>query len=83
MDFVLQTLNILADLLLLLLFIRVIFSWFNVRSGAIVKFIYELTETFLAPIRRLLPSTGFLDLSPLIAFFIIELLRGLINQIPV
>lgn len=80
MDFVLQTLNILADLLLLLLFIRVIFSWFNVRQGPVAKFIFDATEIFLAPIRRLLPHTGMLDLSPLIAFFIIELIRSLLNQ---
>jgi YggT family protein len=40
--------------------------------------VYDLTEPVLAPIRRLLPSTGMLDLSPLILLLGIALLMRVV-----
>jgi YggT family protein len=46
---------------------RVILSWLDPRfERPLGRFVYSLTEPFLAPIRRVLPSTGMFDLSPLI-----------------
>ncbi|MFW5816512.1 MAG: YggT family protein [Wenzhouxiangella sp.] len=40
----------------------------------IVPLIFQLTEPVLAPIRRVLPSLGGLDLSPLVAIIGIQFL---------
>ena len=46
---------------------RVLMSWINPRfEGAIAKFLYDTTEPLLSPIRRVLPSTGMIDLAPMI-----------------
>lgn len=40
---------------------------------------YRLTEWFLAPLRRVLPTFGAIDLSPLVAYFALGLLQSLIT----
>lgn len=61
------------------LFARVILSWIdpmgNMRVSQIVR---EITEPILAPIRSILPNTGMIDLSPLVAFLLIGLVQNLI-----
>jgi YggT family protein len=50
-----------------ILLVRVVLSWVDPRyERPFGRFVYRVTEPFLAPIRRVLPSTGALDLSPLI-----------------
>jgi|TARA_B110000116_G_C16708508_1_gene523266 YggT family protein len=57
---------------------RVLMSWFNPNPhNPIVDAINRLTEPVLAPIRRMLPSMGGFDLSPLIVFFILMFLQNL------
>lgn len=57
---------------------RVLMSWFNPSpENPIVDAIYRLTEPVLAPIRRVLPSMGGFDLSPLVVFFILMFLQNL------
>jgi YggT family protein len=56
---------------------RVIFSWFDPRySSPIGRFLYSVTEPLLGPIRRFLPSTGTLDLSPIILFLGLGFVAG-------
>jgi YggT family protein len=58
---------------------RVLMSWVNPRfEGPVARFLYEATEPFLAPIRRMLPQTGMVDISPLIAFLVLSVLGALI-----
>ena len=55
---------------------RVLMSWFNPNpNNPVVDAIYRLTEPVLGPIRRLLPSMGGFDLSPLVVFFILMFLQ--------
>ena len=44
----------------------------------IMNLLIAITEPVLAPIRRLLPSTGGLDFSPLIALIAIQLLESIV-----
>lgn len=83
MDFIIflrQTINIFADLLVLAIFLRVILSWFHHQAGGLTNLLYQLTEPLLGPLRRSLPAFGVFDLSPLVAIFLIELLRSLLNR---
>jgi YggT family protein len=46
---------------------RVLMSWLDPTfSRPVSRFLYSTTEPLLAPIRRFLPPTGMLDLSPLV-----------------
>ena len=42
------------------------------------RFVYSVTEPLLAPIRRVLPSTGALDLSPLILLLALGLILRIV-----
>lgn len=44
-------------------------------------FLYRITEPALAPIRRVLPSFGNIDLSPLALIFIIYIVQALLARI--
>ncbi len=74
--------GIICNLLLVYLLIlvgRAILSWFPVRPGtamaSINSILYDLTEPLLAPLRRVVPSAGMIDLSFLVLFFGIVILR--------
>lgn len=74
--------NIAFNVLVYLIIARCILSF--VRHNPyqpIIRFIYDVTEPVMAPFRRMLPTTGGLDFSPLIAVFAIEFVRWVVNQL--
>lgn len=59
---------------------RVIFSWlrpttYNPQFRNLIRFIFEITEPVLSPIRKRLPLTMGIDFSPLIALLLLDLIR--------
>jgi YggT family protein len=63
----------------LLIIARVILSWIRIGyENPIVRFIYEITEPILAPIRKLMPGNIMIDFSPLIAILILQLIEMLV-----
>ncbi len=71
---------------LVILFARIICSWFPIapESGlaSVYAFLHTLTEPVLGPLRRIIPPMGMggmgLDLSPLIVIFGITILQRVI-----
>jgi YggT family protein len=64
--------QLLFDLYIIVLLARVLLSWIQVDpQNPIVNLIHQLTEPLLAPIRRLLPQSGGLDFSPMVAFVVV------------
>ncbi|MSN25994.1 MAG: YggT family protein [Geobacter sp.] len=54
----------------------VVVSWVNADPyNPIVNFIYRVTDPLLRRIRRHMPDTGMLDLSPLVAFAAIYVIQ--------
>ncbi len=60
----------------LIVLARVLITWFpNVdRYNPIVKFLFDVTEPILKPIRDMLPQTGMVDFSPMVLLLIIWVL---------
>lgn len=57
----------------------VLLSWVQLDpDNPLVKISNTLVEPVLAPIRKVLPSMAGLDLSPMVLFFGLKLLRGLL-----
>jgi YggT family protein len=80
MAFVAVFLRFLIIALYVVLLGRVLMSWVNPRfEGPVGRFLYETTEPFLAPIRRVLPSAGMFDLSPIVAFLILSAVAVLLR----
>lgn len=80
-DLVLQIIYYLIVALLMLIFIRAILSWFPIGYNPITTFIIQATEPMLAPIRRVMPRMGFMDLTPTIASIILFILLEVIQSI--
>ena len=72
-----DTVHILQDVFYVVLMIRIVASFFPPRAAGLWdKAAYistQLTEPILAPIRRRVPLVGMLDLSPLIAFLLVDI----------
>ena len=63
----------------LLVFGRVLLSWVDPGGRTqLGTFVHSATEPILAPVRRALPRTGALDLSPLIVLVILTVLLRLL-----
>ena len=62
-----------------MLLARIVLSWIpNVdRSNQIVRFLYQVTEPVLEPVRRALPQVGMIDISPIVVFIGLHLLRSI------
>jgi YggT family protein len=66
-------------LVMVSIFIRVIASWFGVSEfRPWMRPLLLLTDWIIRPIRRLLPPTGMLDFSPMVAWLVLWLARGLV-----
>jgi len=58
--------------LLIAILIRVIMSWIAIDpSNPIFVVIHDITEPILAPIRQFMPRIGMIDLSPMVASFLL------------
>ena len=65
----------------LILLARVLMSWIpNLNAdNPIARFLFQVTEPVLAPIRKALPPMGGVDLSPLVVFLGITILMQLLS----
>ncbi len=69
----------LIDLYSLVVVVAVVLSWIQLdRRNPLVTITHVLTEPALAPIRRVLPPMGGLDLSPMVLLIALQLLKGLL-----
>jgi len=82
MFLLIQIINTAFRLYSYLILARIFLTWIPVdHHNPLVQFIYRVTEPILAPFRIILPLRGMgLDLSPIIVFFLLNLLqRAIIN----
>ncbi len=66
----------LLSIYILLIFIRIIFSWGMMSyRNRLMRFLVDVTEPLLGPLRRIVPPLGRMDISPIVAFLIVWLLQ--------
>lgn len=65
-------------ILQLAVMVRVITSWIGGEYSKVGRIAITLTEWFLGPLRRALPRIGVVDISPIVAWFALALLRGVV-----
>ena len=69
----------LISIYILLIFMRIIFSWGMVSYGnRLMRFLVDTTEPLLGPLRRMIPPLGRFDISPIVAFLILWLFQAAI-----
>jgi len=54
------------------IFVRIVMSWFGTSyANPLMRFLILFTEPLLGPLRRMLPTVGMFDVSPIVAFLIV------------
>lgn len=82
-----ELLRLVLDVVFFVMIVHIVMSWLitfnvlNLRQPLVAQLwdgLNRLLEPLYAPIRRMLPNTGALDLAPLVAFIIVIALRDII-----
>ena len=62
-----------------IIFLRAILSWFAIPpNNPIVIFLDRVTEPILAPLRRVIPRVGMVDITPMVAIVLLIIIARLI-----
>ncbi|MDA8211078.1 MAG: YggT family protein [Clostridia bacterium] len=62
-----------------ILIARILLSWIGHDPyHPLIKFVYRVTDPILEPLSRVIPPIGMIDVSPIIAFIILGLLKDLV-----
>lgn len=83
MSLIFQVLNAFIYVLMMLMFARAISSWFvKDLSNPIIKFLFEVTEPMISPVRNLLQKMGIgggmFDFSFIIVYLILIVLQEVV-----
>ncbi len=70
-----------GGLLFWVLIIRAILSWVSQGRSPIEYLFYQITEPLLAPVRRILPELGGIDLSVLVVFIALQFANFLMGDL--
>jgi YggT family protein len=76
-----KLLELTVYVLMVAVFVRIIISWVNPHlHNPFTSLLASLTDFMLLPARRLIPSVGMLDLSPIAVFIVLGLVLRLVVQ---
>ena len=79
MSYLFNFLSLLCEVLTLIIFLRAVISWVSPgQTNMLTSLLYQITEPILAPLRRILPKVGMLDLSPLAAIILLQIIAALL-----
>ena len=80
LDILRRFIDILCQVLTIAIFARAIVSWFPTNpSNRLVAILYQLTEPILAPLRRIIPRVGLIDITPMIAIILLQIIARLVG----
>ena len=79
--FLIYLIDILSRLLLLLILVHVVLSYFMSPFHPVRLWIDRIIEPMLRPIRNRMPMIGMLDFSPIVLMIAIQLLAYLLKRI--
>jgi YggT family protein len=70
-----------VNVLIFAIFARSILTWFPIdRSGPIFQALDAITDPILQPLRRVVPLIGMIDITPLVAIFLLYAISYALGQ---
>ncbi len=78
---------LLLDILWVALLAQVILSWLivaGVRNDVVIQLyrsVSQLLEPIMRPLRRVVPTIGMVDITPLVAFILLVVLRQVLSRL--
>jgi YggT family protein len=81
---ILQSLIQFINIYLILIFIRILLSWFQTAEWAYqaMSFLSPITDPYLNVFRSFIPPLGGIDFSPILAIFALQMLAQVLAQVP-
>ncbi len=76
-----QLINVLEQLFVIVLLVHIVLSYVMSPFHQVRQQLNRIVEPLLAPIRRLLPSMGMFDFSPLVLLILVQIISSLIVSI--
>lgn len=78
----LQFITLLFQALIFAIVARALLSWFNLGpDNPAVRILNDVTEPILAPLRRVIPTIGMIDITPIVAILLLEAIRNILVQL--
>ncbi|MBI4297805.1 MAG: YggT family protein [Chloroflexi bacterium] len=72
----------LIQVLTFAIFGRAILSWFPGGSDNFIgRFVFEITEPVLAPLRRIIPMMGAFDITPIVAIILLQVIGQVASRL--
>jgi len=79
MDLLVYFVDVFFTLLSLAILARVLLSWLRVSPyHPVVDLLYRITEPILAPLRRVIPPIGMIDITPVIAIILLQIIQQIL-----
>jgi len=76
-----QLVNILQQVIVLLVIVSVILSYFMSPYHPVRETIDRIVEPMLRPIRRVVPLVGMIDFSPLVLIILVQLFSSVVKSL--
>lgn len=71
----------LTQLLTAAIFFRAILSWFQMDPrNPLISLLDQITEPILSPLRRVIPRLGMIDIAPLVAIILLQVIARAIAR---
>ncbi len=82
-NYLMQFINLLVNILLIAIVARALMSWFPPPSQGspffvIRQVVHQITDPIIEPIRRVMPSMGMIDLSPMVAMILLIVIQRIL-----
>lgn len=81
MNILITFISVVQQLLVLLIIISVILSYFMDPYHPVRRAVDGIVEPMLSPIRRVIPTIGMIDFSPLVLILLIQVVSGLLVRL--
>jgi YggT family protein len=82
--FLLTFIRLLFEILTFAIIARALLSWFPIRPGnpfyTLLVILDQITEPILAPLRRIIPRIGMIDITPIVALILLQVIQQILVQ---
>ena len=77
---VIQIVQLLIQILIFAIFAQAILSWFPIdKNGPVLQALNAITEPVLDPLRRIIPTIGAVDISPMVAILLLVFIQAALS----
>ncbi|MBI5652402.1 MAG: YggT family protein [Chloroflexi bacterium] len=82
MNLIINAIDLVFTLLIFAIIARAIVSWLPLdRYHPAIQILDSITEPILAPLRRVIPSVGMMDITPIVALIGLQILQAIIRSL--